>query len=295
METVEPPPTEQIIQILESGFNLSISLEFVLLGALLVCSALISGSEAAFFSLNPSQKEIIANASADDRKLNLVQKLLNKPQELLATILVTNNFVNVAIVILSSTLLKTLIPQGTMSESWTLFTEVVLITFVLLLIGEVIPKIYATKNALKFSKFTAKPLDVLRTLPPISWVKAFLVNGSNIINKRTRKKGVRISSDELEKALALTKEDDTTDEEQKLLEGIVKFGNTEVRQIMRSRMDVCAIDINSSYEEVLQLILKGGYSRIPVFKDSIDEVVGILCIKDLLGYLGSENDIRLDE
>jgi putative hemolysin len=289
METVEPPPTEQIIQILESGFNLSISLEFVLLGALLVCSALISGSEAAFFSLNPSQKEIIANASADDRKLNLVQKLLNKPQELLATILVTNNFVNVAIVILSSTLLKTLIPQGTMSESWTLFTEVVLITFVLLLIGEVIPKIYATKNALKFSKFTAKPLDVLRTLPPISWVKAFLVNGSNIINKRTRKKGVRISSDELEKALALTKEDDTTDEEQKLLEGIVKFGNTEVRQIMRSRMDVCAIDINSSYEEVLQLILKGGYSRIPVFKDSIDEVVGILCIKDLLGYLGSEN------
>lgn len=286
---MEPPPTGQSDIILSSlHFDFSMGVELVLLGFLLICSALISGSEAAFFSLTPQDKDDLSNSQ--DKKSETVQKLLSNPQELLATILITNNFVNVAIVIVSSAFIHSLLPPNSVSETIQLLIEVVLITFVLLLAGEVIPKIYATKNALMFSKRMSLPLQFLNKLPPFSWLKAFLVNGSRIIHGRARRKGIKISSDELEKALALTKEENSNEEEHKLLEGIVKFGNTEVRQIMRSRMDVCAIDFELSYEELMQTILGSGYSRIPVYKDSFDDVIGVLCIKDLLEFTGTEEN-----
>ena len=170
--------------------------------------------------------------------------------------------------------------------------EFTTITLVLLLLGEVVPKIYATKRALIFSKFMGKPLYYLNRTPPISWIRSGLVVGTGFIQRRAKKGKVNLSTDELEQALALTKENDTSDEEHKILEGIVKFGSTEVRQIMKSRMDVHAIEINDAFHAVLAEILKCGHSRIPVYEDSFDKVIGILFIKDLLPHLNSKEDVN---
>jgi len=265
-----------------------IIISFIILFVLLMCSALVSGAEAAFFSLSPVEKDELKN---DTSKTGLlVTKLLNIPKQLLATILITNNFVNVAIVIVSSSILSFFFGKGSgIDETLRFVLDVFVITLILLLIGEVIPKIYATKNALKFAKLMAVPLDVLNGLPPFSWLKIGLVNGSNIIHKFAKKKGVKISSDELEQALALTKEDNVSEGEHKILEGIVKFGNTDVRQIMKFRMDVDAFADDLKFPQVVALILEYGYSRIPVFSGTFDNVIGILFIKDLLPYL-EENE-----
>lgn len=282
---IEPPVSIQL-----SGFFSENVYLIVIVMILLVCSALISGSEAAFFSLSPADKE---NLKKDESKKGKVaQKLLKKPQDLLATILITNNFVNVGIVILSSALVHSALPD-TGNETFRFVVEVVGITLTLLLIGEVIPKIYATKNALFFVKQISGTLNVLRSAPPISWIKSALVNSSNLINKRARKKGVKLSTDELEQALALTKEEDSHEGEHKILEGIVRFGNTEVKQIMQSRMEVIAIEKNTPYKEVLEAIVDSGYSRIPVFENSFDHVIGILYIKDILPFLNhKEKDVK---
>lgn len=268
-----------------SGTPSEIIILVVIVAVLLLLSALISGSEAAFFSLNPNDKESLK--ADDSKKGKTAFSLIKRPQELLATILITNNFVNVGIVILSSSIINQILPNDK-GSTFHLIIEVFVITLILLLIGEVIPKIYATKNALKFSKFMAGPLSFLASAPPISWIKNFLVNGSNFIHKRAKKKGVKITSDELEQALALTKEDNTSDEEHRILEGIVKFGNTDVRQIMRPRMDVVAIDKEWEYKKIMELILESGYSRIPVYENSFDNVVGLLYIKDILPFLNHE-------
>lgn len=256
---------------------------------LLLISALISGSEAAFFSLSPTDKEEVKND--DDKKASFVNKMLNRPKELLATILIVNNFINVGIVILSSSIFTSLTAGSEGNELFHFLIEVVAITFVLLLLGEVIPKIYATKNALGFSKMMARVLYYLNRIPPISWIRAVLVRGTTFIQKAKGNGKVRISSGELEQAIALTKDDDdVSDDKQKILEGIVKFGGTDVRQIMRSRMDVHAIEINSSYDEVMELILECGHSRIPVYEESFDRIQGVLFIKDLLPFLGEKKD-----
>ena len=256
---------------------------------LLLISALISGSEAAFFSLSPTDKEEVKND--DDKKASFVNKMLNRPKELLATILIVNNFINVGIVILSSSICASLTAGSEGNELLHFLIEVVAITFVLLLLGEVIPKIYATKNALGFSKMMGRALYYLNRIPPISWIRAVLVRGTTFIQKAKGNGKVRISSGELEQAIALTKDDDdVSDDKQKILEGIVKFGGTDVRQIMRSRMDVYAIEINSSYDEVMELILECGHSRIPVYEESFDRIQGVLFIKDLLPFLGEKKD-----
>jgi gliding motility-associated protein GldE len=161
------------------------------------------------------------------------------------------------------------------------------ITFLILLTGEVLPKIYANKNALVVAKLTSKPLYYLSVTPPISWIKFLLVNGGAFINRLNKNTSMKITSDDLEQALALTKEENGSIEEQKLLEGIVRFGNTETSQIMKSRLEISALDEKTSSEELLSFILESGYSRIPVYKDSLDNVIGILYIKDLLPYLNN--------
>jgi putative hemolysin len=285
-----PLSIDPLVSIQQAGFfteNISIIIFIIIL---LLCSAFISGSEAAFFSLSPAEKEDLK--SDDSKSARLAHQLLKNPQELLATILISNNFVNVGIVILSSSVVHSAIP-GTGSETIRLIVEVFGITLILLLIGEVIPKIYATKNALSLVKQVAGPINILNVAPPISWIKKFLVNGSNIIHKRARKKGVKISSDELEQALALTREEDSHEGEHKILEGIVKFGNTDVRQVMRPRMEVIAVDNTADYKEVMNVILESGYSRIPVYENSFDHVIGILYIKDILPFLNhKEKDIK---
>ncbi|MCH2224866.1 MAG: CNNM domain-containing protein, partial [Crocinitomicaceae bacterium] len=224
------------------------------LALLLLFSALISGSEAAFFSLTPADKEDLKNDT--DKKAGYVSQLLSKPKDLLATILITNNFVNVAIVILSSMIFTAALVGTNLNSTIRFILEVALITLVLLIIGEVIPKIYATKNAIRFSKMMGGALYFLNRIPPISWIRSILVKGSGYIQRKIGKGKVDISSDELEQALALTKDDGDSEEKHKILEGIVKFGNTEVRQIMKSRMDVDSIDAESTFEEVISLILE---------------------------------------
>lgn len=293
MNTIEPSSSiYSNIQILEAGFNFSsIVISFILLFVLLICSALISGAEAAFFSLSPLEKEELKN---DSSKAGIsVSKLLQIPKQLLATILITNNFVNVAIVIVSSSILSQFFGiDNDVNETLRFVIEVFAITLVLLLLGEVIPKIYATKNALFYSKLMALPLTILNGMPPFSWLKTGLVNGSNFIHKYAKRKGVKISSDELEHALALTKEENVSEGEHKILEGIVKFGNTDVRQIMCFRMDVDALQDDLSFTKVVELILEYGYSRIPVFSGTFDNVIGILFIKDLLPHLEKGDDFN---
>lgn len=267
---------------------IGIIIGFSVLAVLLASSALISGSESAFFSLKPSDKEILEDSG--DKPSNSVLALMKKPQDLLATILVTNNFVNVGIVILSSYLLKAVYPTENANPIVYFLVEVVAITLVLLLFGEVIPKIYATKNAVSFSRLMARPLSVLSKIPPISWLQKGLTLGSRLIQKAIGRGAVKITTGELEQAVALTKEED--DENNKILEGIVRFGATEVRQIMTARLDVSSIDVNSDFEEVMKSVLEFGHSRLPVYENDFDSIKGVLFIKDLLPYLGSDKDFN---
>ena len=253
---------------------------------LLVCSALISASEVAYFSMGPLEKEVLKNE--EGKQAETARKLLKSPQDLLATILIANNFVNVGVVIISSFLLDAVFGNSSTNELFRFLIDVFLITTIILLVGEVIPKVYATKNGLTIAKFMAPVLHLISTLPPFSWLKRFLVNGTRLIHKYAKKRGVKISSDELEQILALTKEETTSEEEHKLLEGIIKFGNTDVKQIMRPRMEIVAIENTSNYTEVLQIILHAGYSRIPVYASTFDNIIGILYIKDLLPHLEAD-------
>jgi putative hemolysin len=286
---MEPSVSEPLYLINQAGFDLSgLIVSFTILIILLFFSAFASASEASFFSLSPTDKEKLKQENSSSG--NKVLELLNKPQELLATILVTNNFVNVGIVILSSSILENVYPTEGSNETLRFVIEVIGITLLLLLLGEVIPKIYGSKNSLAFARATAAPLDFLRKMPPVSWIKSILMNGTRIIQRQAKKKGVKITTDELEKALELTKQDNTSEEEQRILEGIVKFGNTDTRQIMKSRLEMVALDVESSFQEVLDLILEAGYSRMPVFRDQHDNVIGILYIKDLLPHINNSPD-----
>ena len=296
MPSIDPPSIESLkstLQTATSGTNITefdsfgLIVSIIVLLLLLVASALISGSEAAFFSLTPSDKDELKNLT--DKKSKFVIDLADRPKDLLATILITNNFVNVGIVILSSSVISMIYPATDANATAHFILEVICITLVLLLLGEVIPKIYATKNALQFAQMMGRSLYYLNRTPPISWIRAGLVKGSRLIQRKTGRGKVNISSDELEQALALTKDDADSDDKHRILEGIVKFGATEVRQIMRSRLDVHAIDSSATFSQLMTKILNCGHSRIPVYEDNFDKIIGVLFIKDLLPYIG-END-----
>ncbi len=245
----------------------------------------MSAAETAFFSLKPIDKDLLKRS--DDKASIVAKKLIDTPKQLLSIILIIINFSNIAIVLTVSSILSKYIDEEKQKTLYFVL-DVIVSTFVILLVGEVIPKIYASKNNVKTVRYLARPLSFLNSIPPISWLRAGLVSGSEFISKYAKKKGVKISSDELEHAIALTKEDSTSDEDHKILEGIVKFGNTDVKQIMCQRLNVAAIDIESNFKEVIEEILDCGYSRIPVYKETLDNVVGILFIKDLLQHLNND-------
>ncbi len=267
------------------------SISFIVL---LLCSALISGTEVAFFSLS---KTDIIKISDETKGQNPVVILLQNPSKLLATILITNNFINILIVLIFASLGEVFLKDQNLSLTILGFTlpssivkfsiEVILVTFLILLFGEVLPKVYASRRALKFCNFMSRPLQFLTFfLTPLSFP---LINLTNIIEKKLGSKNSNFSVEILSKALELTSEESTTKEEQKILEGIVSFGNTETVQIMKPRIDIFALSYDESYDEVLTKILKHGYSRNPVYKDSIDNIVGVLYAKDLLGFLDNKD------
>lgn len=266
--------------------SLLASIDFYIVSKLLIvvvllfCSAVISGSEVALFSL--SQKDIDDLLANDYSKGNTINNLLEKPKRLLATILVANNFINIAIVILFSSVSNRLF--GSIASSVLRFIlEVVVVTFLILLFGEVLPKIYANRNNVDFSKKISTPISFLdKVLFPIT------IPMRNIIiwvEKKFSVQKTSFSVDQLTKALELTNHSETTNEEQKILEGIVTFGNTEVRQIMSPRMDIFGIEYTTSFENVMQKIVDKGYSRIPIYRDNIDQIEGVLFIKDLLPHI----------
>ena len=286
MSLIEPPSLRIATKIVQSGFDSTTVIYIICIALLLLISALMSGSESAFFSLRPADNEDLKKENSSRSKLIL--SLLSKPKELLATILITNNFVNVGIVILSTFILNDVYPVTRGSELKRFLLEVVGITFLILLIGEVVPKIFAARNTMRVVRWMSYPLYFLGSVPPLSWLKIALVRGTNFIQKRT-KSSVKVNQDELEQALALTKEDSSSEEDHKILEGIVKFGKTEASQIMTPRIEVEAIDTDSSFQEVMQTVLEAGYSRMPIFEETPDNIVGILYIKDLLPHL---NDVE---
>ena len=247
---------------------------------LLILAAITTSSESAFFSLNPQEKDRLK--SENSRISKIILDLLSKPRELIALLLISINFVNVGIVILSTLILNKMM-EG-YSEVSKLLVEIFGITLLILITGEVIPKIYGANNASKVARFMALPIDVIRKTPPISWLKALLVNGTSFIG-RIGGKNVRISSDELEQAIAITSDDNSSGDEQKLLEGIVKLGKTEAVQIMTPRIEMSSIPNNIPFSKVIEFVLEFGYSRIPIHKESADNVIGILYIKDLLPHL----------
>ncbi len=265
--------------------NGALAIEFSILVLLLLCSALVSGAEVAFFGLSATElKEIQEEKSTQSR---LIIRLLNKPKKLLATILVANNAINIGIVLLFNTIGDTIFASisyvilGVVSVRFLL--EVVVATFLILMFGEILPKIYANRNRRTFAYFMAYPIKVLDfVFTPLSMP---LRNSSKwLYNKLGRQKS-NLSVDHLSQALELTSEGDTTKEEQKILEGIVSFGNTDTKQVMRPRIDIFALSEEMKFPEVLTEIRNHGYSRIPVYQENLDKVLGVLYVKDLLPYI----------
>lgn len=278
---MDPEPTSLIITMLNG--NVSFIFGLVVLFILLFCSALVSGVEVAFFSL--SKSDIDLGLEEDSKKFNIISKLLERPKKLLATILVANNFINIGIVILFSYIGETLFVS--VELYWLRFLlEVVVITFLILLFGEIVPKIYASRNRVKFSVFMTIPLKVLDVI--FSPVSLPMRQVTLSIHNKLGKQKSNLSVDQLSQALELTGDSDTTDEEHKILKGIVSFGNTDTKQVMRPRMDIFALNEDSKYTDIITEVIKNGYSRIPVYKDSIDSVTGILYVKDLLPYIDRE-------
>ncbi|MCD8431895.1 gliding motility-associated protein GldE [Tenacibaculum finnmarkense genomovar ulcerans] len=261
-----------------SNIDLLTIINCLVLLSLLICSALVSGAEVAFFSISSTQ---LNELSATSKQKSNAVLLLEKPKKLLATILITNNFINILIVLIFASLGEVFFSE--LSQGVKFLVEVVFVTFLILLFGEVLPKVYATRKSLLFANFMAKPIQFLSIiLTPLSTP---LIKLTSIVENKLGNKNHNFSVERLSEALELTASGATTKDEQKILEGIVNFGNTETVQIMKPRTDVCAIADNTSYEEVLKTILKNGYSRNPVYHENIDTIIGVLYAKDLLAYL----------
>lgn len=258
--------------------------KIILFFILLIASALISGSEVALFSLKPSDFDVKeGNVSKQEQ---IIIDLLDRPKKLLATILIANNFINISIVLLYAS-----VSDAFYGESTTLFfgislrfiIDVGVVTFLILMFGEILPKVYANRNNIEFAHFMALPLSILdRLLTPLSLPMRSI---TNTIQSKFGKQRTNLSVDQLSQALELTNEEDTSKDEKKILQGIVSFGNTDTKQVMKPRLDIFALNVEQHFSEVIAEIIEHGYSRIPVYEDNVDNITGILYIKDLLPHL----------
>ncbi|MDP4204438.1 MAG: gliding motility-associated protein GldE [Bacteroidota bacterium] len=258
----------------------------VVIGVLLFITALFSGAEIAFFSLRPVDIEKLKHKGT--KRSKIILRFLENPQNLLATILVANNFINVGIVILSAWTTNSLI-NFTNSPILGFVIQVVCISFILLLFGEILPKVYASQKPLRMAGMMAAPLLFLSKIQaPINQI---LIHSTSFVRRRYQKHGMNISIDEISDALELTTGEDIR-QDKEILEGIVKFGNISVSEIMRPRMDVVALDISDSFGKVLSVVNESGYSRIPVFDDNFDNIKGVLHVKDLLPHIPKGANFR---
>ncbi len=280
---MDPDPLSFLIIFLDVQGSLLI--QFILLVLLLITSGLVSGAEVAFFSLTKEQLD--SEAEKKSRQMDIIQKMLQNPKRLLATILITNNFINIAIVLLFASLGEDLFSQIE-NPLIVLLIEIGVITFLILFFGEILPKVYANRNGMTFSQAVAFPIYTIDRYflffltIPMSRITRFM-------ESRLAQKNNEFSIDKLSQALELTSEEETTKEEHKILQGIVNFGNTDTKQVMCPRIDVFALSEDMDMETIVPLILENGFSRVPVYTENMDSVVGILYTKDLLPHLEQSN------
>jgi putative hemolysin len=263
-----------------ANLDVNLIIGFVGIFILLFLSAIVSGAEVALFSL--SQKDIDEALQENSPKGKIISTLLDRPKKLLATLLVANNFLNIGVVILFSFVGKNIFADVD-SPVLKFILEVILVTFFILLFGEVLPKVYASRNNIKFAKWVAYPVVVLdKLLSPISLpMRSVTLYLQNKLGKQKN----NFSVNQLSQALELTDSEGTSSEEQKILEGIVSFGNTDTKQVMSPRIDIFALEISESFEAIYSRIVEKGFSRIPVYRDNIDQIEGVLFVKDLLPHL----------
>jgi putative hemolysin len=261
-------------------------IQSLLVFLLLCCSALISGAEVAFFSLQLKSLED-TDFEENTPSVQRVVSLLKKPKRLLATILVANNFINIAIVLLFTILSKSIF-HGIENPIVLLVIEIGIVTTLILLFGEILPKVYANRNALAFSIRLAPFIQFLDRFV-LFWITLPMSRTTRFLEKRLGDKKNQFSVDQLSQALELTDDDETTSDEQRILEGIVNFGNTDTREVMCPRIDMFALSDELTMEEIIPIILDQGFSRIPVYGEKKDNIKGILYIKDLLPHLQTPN------
>lgn len=270
-------------------YNFGFSVVIVVI--LILLSAFLSGSEVAIFGLTTAQK---AKLNEDKNKNSeRIINLLADPKKLLATILIGNNLVNVAIVIVSSFIMNEIFENYYLSPLLNFITQVVVVTFLILLFGEVIPKVYANNYKVNFSRLMAAPISFLKIIfNPLS---NLLISSTSIIDRKIDKKIELLNPEELGHALDLTKDSVENKEEKKILEGIVKFGNTDVKQIMTPRTDVVAFNDEIDYKTLINGLKTVKFSRIPVYEDSFDKIKGILYVKDLIGKIKESSKYNWNE
>lgn len=272
-----------------NGFGLDNLLSIIVLVLLICVSALASGSETSLFSLSPA--DIRTVKSRGTKSDNAILSLLSSDDYMLATILILNNLVNIIIVILSNNIIDALVTFT--SDGWNFAFKTVIVTFILLLFGEIIPKVTASHFPLQFASIIAVPLlGLVPVFKPLSWI---LVKMGESFNRRAAKRPStnNISMDELSDALEITQ--DQSQEEKKMLSGIVDFVNTSVEDIMCPRLDITAVNVEWGFDEVRRTIVESGFSRIPAYRDSIDRIVGILYVKDMLQYIDKEDSFKWQE
>ena len=254
---------------------------------LLLLSALISGSEVAFFSL--THDDIAACKAGNSARERKIIRLLDQPKSLLATILIANNLVNVAFITVSTFVVWQMVGTQT-TEGLALVLLTAVASAAIVFFGEVVPKVYANHNNVGFAKLTAGLLYSAQFLfKPVSWI---LLSISNVIESRIQRKGYNVSVDDLNQALELTISEGTTEEEKGILKGIVNFGTLSVKQVMKSRLDITALDIETDFHELMDKINKSGHSRIPIYSETIDNIEGLLYIKDLLPFIDSDENFK---
>ena len=293
METPDPDPLIGLITVLRyglephnffTGFTVNAIIGLVVLLLLLIASGLISSSETAFFSLQPADVDDLE--SRDDAKSKLVLKLREKPKTLLATILIGNNFVNVTITLLSTYIMAQLFDMANYPVA-AFFLEVVIVTSLILIAGEITPKIYASKRPVKVARFMARPLRFLIGLfKPLSKP---LVNSTSFMDKHLEKKKGEISMEDLSTAVDIATEESTPLEEKQMLKGIASFSEKEVSGVMIPRVDIIGVEKGMEFTEMLAIVIKSGFSRIPVYDETLDKMTGILYVKDLLPYLDAQS------
>lgn len=263
------------------GFTLDVGIMLAVSVMLLFISALVSGSEVAFFSLSPQQKNDMRES--DDVRDKAILSMLDNVDELLATILVTNNLVNIGIVILTSNVIDSLFHFNSITLEF--IVKSVLVTFLLLLFGEILPKVLSQSNPKSFARYAVYPIRLFRFVAyPLSYV--LVRTGGRLSRIATRQE--EISMEQLADAVDLAR--GASREEHQMLSGIISFVNTEVEEIMRPRVDITALDIKSSFEQVKATIIDSGYSRIPVYDEDLDNIKGALYVKDLLPYINHGNE-----